>query len=166
MLKSESKLMEFGSCVQTINVFIQNANRMAPVFEHKIFSTTVKENLNISIDQSYFVIKIDARDDDFGEFGKLSYFIDKNQTESKIDSTKLNQIFEHFVLNEETGVLTLRKALDREKNSLYDIPVRVKDSGGFFATGLSNSITLSKRFYILYIKNYYNFVYFFYSKLS
>lgn len=125
------KINRFGSCIQTINVLIQNANRMAPIFKHKIFSTSVKENLNISTDQEYFVIKIDAFDNDFGEFGKLSYFIDQKQTEP----SKLTKINEHFHLNKETGVLTLYKTLDRENNNFFEIPVSVQDGGGFFNTG-------------------------------
>lgn len=131
--KKIESIIHFGSCIQTINILIQNANRMKPIFLHKIFSTTVKENLNILNGQEYFLIKIDAYDNDFGEFGKLNYFIEQNQT-------NLLKINNYFQLDNETGVLTLCKTLDREIDNFFEIYVRAQDGGGFFTTGLLNFI--------------------------
>uniref|UniRef100_A0A915DAM3 Uncharacterized protein n=1 Tax=Ditylenchus dipsaci TaxID=166011 RepID=A0A915DAM3_9BILA len=117
-----------SSCLQTLHIAIQNANRNAPTFEKKNFTTTIKENLNVSATHGYFVLKLDAEDEDLGEFGRLTYTISSKEA--------ANKIFEHFSLDEVSGVLTLKKSLDREQQQVYEIPVKVADGGGLSDTAI------------------------------
>lgn len=100
---------------------------MTPIFERKQFSATIKENLEISTEKLFYVMRIEARDDDIGEFGRIRYFINKNK---KNDNNGFN-------LDEKTGVLTLKKSLDRELTQEHTFEIKAVDGGELFTTGIT-----------------------------
>lgn len=120
----------FGSCLQIFQIQVRNANRMAPIFEQKQFSATIKENLECSPEKFYFVMQVKARDDDFGEFGHIRYSILKQD----IKKNSIN-FMDYFAIDSDLGVLTLKKSLDREAFEEYNFVVKAVDGGGLFDTG-------------------------------
>lgn len=114
------------SCTHLIHFSVENANRMAPILEKKEFVMQIGENIRIHHNQTHFLTKLEARDSDFGEFGRLSYIIDN----ANVTEKELSTIFDYFNLDEQTGVLTLKRSINREEHDRFDIPVKVVDGGG------------------------------------
>ena len=86
----------------------------------------IAENTRIHPNQTHFLMKLEARDSDFGEFGRLSYIIDT----ASVPKKELRTVFEYFSLDEQIGVLTLKRPINREEHDRFDIPVKVVDGGG------------------------------------
>lgn len=62
-----------------------------------------------------------AEDEDFGEYGTLSYSIYSNKLKEK------------FLINSQTGELSTLTELDREVDKEYEIPIMAVDGGGKLA---------------------------------
>lgn len=109
-----------------VNVVDENDN--TPVCEKSMFIESVKEN---RIERDFLQIR--AVDPDSGLNSKLKFTIERatsknrNPTSSSSDQTDNDE--DLFDINRDTGWLSLRKTLDYEKKSSYDLVVRVSDSG-------------------------------------
>lgn len=69
------------------------------------------------------MVRLEAKDADSGEFGKITYLLDRLSSNGK------------FQINPETGVLTVAEPLDREKQTSYLLVIEAWDNYHF---GYSN----------------------------
>lgn len=83
--------------------------------------------MRVSPDQSHFLIRLDAVDEDLGEYGQLSYSL---VSAVGAKSGKTNGL---FAVDERTGALTLIKSVDHETEDQYSLVVSVTDGGGLKA---------------------------------
>ncbi|KAK0398713.1 hypothetical protein QR680_002721 [Steinernema hermaphroditum] len=93
-----------GRC--KINIFIDDVNR-PPYFLENPLSVRIPENSPID----FHVAKIRAMDNDRGANSEITYFID----------------LEEFRIDNETGLITVARKLDRELRSSYTLMVSVSD---------------------------------------
>ncbi|XP_063233580.1 fat-like cadherin-related tumor suppressor homolog [Bacillus rossius redtenbacheri] len=89
-------------------------NLRPPAFPRPQLAARVAENLPAGT----FVARAAAADADPGPYGRLAYSI-------PCDLAK-----ESFRIDKHTGVITTRKALDRERQALHEVPVTATDGGG------------------------------------
>lgn len=104
----------------TIDIIDINDNN--PIFEKRLYNFTVAEDS--PIDSKIGQIK--ASDLDSGDNGLIKYsFVDKSIGKSS-DTSRL---IKYFNLDESTGELKLKKALDYEQDSEFALTVEARDSG-------------------------------------
>ncbi|CAL4152665.1 unnamed protein product, partial [Meganyctiphanes norvegica] len=101
------------SATMLVNVNITDINDNAPIFTQSVYDVTVKENSRIGLS----IFQIAANDPDFGINGEVYYGL----------STKSSP--QPFTIDKKTGVVTLNKALDREKVAEYKFEVLAWDLG-------------------------------------
>lgn len=102
-----------------IKVLDENDN--SPIFRDEMTNLTVSE----ATDQGSVVARIKAYDADVGEFGKVTYFLDRR-------SSALGK----FYIHPDTGELSVSERLDREEESKYNLIVEAYDNYQFgFTTG-------------------------------
>ncbi|OQV23975.1 Protocadherin-like wing polarity protein stan [Hypsibius exemplaris] len=95
-------------------VHILAANLHRPTFLNAPFRIQILE----SIPTGTTVIELKAVDEDAGENGRITYSMSNDLVLS-----------DSFHLDAETGVLTTKKALDRELHAVYTVPVTASDHG-------------------------------------
>ncbi|CAJ0602376.1 unnamed protein product [Cylicocyclus nassatus] len=93
-----------GRC--RVNLIVEDVNS-PPFFKDQPFTVRIPEDSPIG----FHVVTIKAEDTDQGTNAQLTYSIDSNE----------------FDIDNATGLITLRKSLDREKQSSYLIAVTVSD---------------------------------------
>ncbi|CAH4029361.1 unnamed protein product [Pieris brassicae] len=100
-----------------VDLFIQvlDENDNNPVFEVQQFEYRVKED----IQPGTVIANIVASDADSNEYGKITYLLDRVSTQGK------------FLINAETGALTVSEWLDRETQSTYNLVVEAWDNYQF-----------------------------------
>ncbi|CAG9578961.1 unnamed protein product [Danaus chrysippus] len=96
-----------------IQVLDENDNN--PIFEPSSFEYRVRED----IEPGTTVADIVARDADSGEYGKITYLLDRVSTQGK------------FLINPETGSLKVSDYLDRETRASYNLVVEAWDNYQF-----------------------------------
>ncbi|KAK9968204.1 hypothetical protein ABG768_002539 [Culter alburnus] len=101
-----------GTCEITIVVLDNNDN--GPEFEKPFYETTVNENEPIHTE----ILRVRAIDLDEGLNGEIEYFF-----ADQISDTTF------FIINQQTGVITIKGELDREKASLHKFDIVAKDKG-------------------------------------
>uniref|UniRef100_A0A3P8V8V4 Cadherin domain-containing protein n=1 Tax=Cynoglossus semilaevis TaxID=244447 RepID=A0A3P8V8V4_CYNSE len=99
-----------------IHVTVLDANDNAPVFTQSIFKASVKENAP----KETVVLKLSATDADDGMNGRVTYHF--NRMSSKSAGI--------FILDENSGVITVNGVIDYEENKVFEIGVLAKDQGG------------------------------------
>ncbi|XP_021355742.1 cadherin-related tumor suppressor-like [Mizuhopecten yessoensis] len=104
-----------------VEIILGDTNDNAPVFPSSPVFINVTES-NTSLPGIY---KFTAHDADLGENSRLSYFINKNDSDYSI-----------FAVSED-GILNTSKPLDRETNATYTFRVYVRDHG---TPSLSSSV--------------------------
>jgi protocadherin Fat 1/2/3 len=97
-----------------LKVELLPANLHPPKFDKVIVDVQVPENQS----PGFPVAVVKATDEDFGEFGAVSYSIHSDL------------LSETFRIDKATGKLTTKARLDREKQKLYEVPVMATDGGG------------------------------------
>lgn len=97
-----------------LKVELLPANLHAPKFDKFIVDVQVPENQG----SGFPVTVVKATDDDFGEFGTITYSIHSDL------------LSETFKIDKTTGKLTTKVRLDREKQKLYEVLVMATDGGG------------------------------------
>ncbi|XP_021704618.1 fat-like cadherin-related tumor suppressor homolog isoform X2 [Aedes aegypti] len=97
-----------------VKITILPANLHNPTFEHLFYDVKVNENQLAG----RLVTTVKAQDKDFGEFGRLTYFIISDE------------IQEYFSIDKDKGEIVTKKKLDREERKLYEVPIMAMDSGG------------------------------------
>ncbi|XP_041988601.1 cadherin-23 isoform X1 [Aricia agestis] len=96
-----------------IQVLDENDNN--PVFESSSFEYRVREDAA----PGTVIANITARDLDSAEYGKITYLLDRMATQGK------------FLINADTGALTVSDWLDRETQSTYNLVVEAWDNYQF-----------------------------------
>ncbi|CAG9785729.1 unnamed protein product [Diatraea saccharalis] len=96
-----------------IQVLDENDNN--PVFESSAFEYHVLE----SVEPGTTITNVVAKDADSGEYGKITYLLDRMSTQGK------------FLINPETGALTVSEWLDRETQPAYNLVVEAWDNYQF-----------------------------------
>lgn len=97
-----------------VKIEILPANRHNPKFPNPVVEVTVLENQL----PGRLVTSVLAVDEDFGEYGTVTYAIMSEMMREMFDINKL------------TGEIVTRKKLDREEQKRYEIPVMATDGGG------------------------------------
>lgn len=97
-----------------VKIEILPANRHNPKFPNPVVEVTILENQL----PGRLVTSVLAVDEDFGEYGTVTY---------AIMSEKMKEMFD---INKLTGEIVTRKKLDREEQKRYEIPVMAMDGGG------------------------------------
>ncbi|XP_066149601.1 fat-like cadherin-related tumor suppressor homolog isoform X2 [Euwallacea fornicatus] len=99
-------------CSSEIDLVISDLNDNPPVFTLSHYSVALPEDVEVGT----LVTKIHAIDSDIGINRKIKY--------SFIDSFN-----DHFLMAEESGIITLGKPLDRELRAMYNLTVQAMDQG-------------------------------------
>ncbi|XP_035391400.1 protocadherin beta-16-like isoform X28 [Electrophorus electricus] len=102
-----------------ICVSVLDVNDNAPVFEQKIYKTTITENAA----KGSHVITVRASDKDEGSNGLISYYIS--------NAIDLNNV---FIVDPQSGKITLNGQIDYEKANYYQLNVHARDQGGLLDT--------------------------------
>lgn len=97
-----------------VKIEILPANRHNPKFPNPQIEVTVLENQL----PGRLVTNVIADDEDFGEYGTVTYSIPSQLMKETFDINKL------------TGEIVTKKKLDREQRKLYELPVMATDGGG------------------------------------
>ncbi|XP_043113931.1 protocadherin gamma-C3-like [Puntigrus tetrazona] len=103
-----------GSLNVTVVVLDNNDNR--PVFSQDMYSTTLKENIQVGT----LVIQVQANDADFGSNGEVMYAFGSDQNP---------KVYELFSLDELTGDIRVKGDVDFEDRSIYKLDVQASDNG-------------------------------------
>ncbi|XP_058654254.1 protocadherin gamma-C3-like [Onychostoma macrolepis] len=103
-----------GTLNITINVLDINDNR--PVFSQDMYSTTLKENIQIGT----LVIQVQASDADHGSNGEVTYAFGSDQNP---------KVYEIFSLDKLTGDIRVKGDVDFEDKSIYKLDVQASDKG-------------------------------------
>ena len=126
----QTNINRSGSCL--VKIFVRPFNSHAPklIFPNTNNSTQrIKSSLKIGD----YILTVNATDDDEGMNGKISYKLDENRIK--------NDDWKSFMLDSMTGVLTLNKNLNINRQSLYSIDIIVSDHGK--PSALQSRITLT-----------------------
>ncbi|XP_040903721.1 protocadherin gamma-A5-like [Toxotes jaculatrix] len=99
-----------------IHVTVRDTNDNAPIFTQSIFKASVKEN----VPKGTLVVSLSATDADEGVNGRVTYHLNRMSS----------NVAELFLLDENSGDLTVNGLLDYEENKIYEIGVQAKDQGG------------------------------------
>ncbi len=103
-----------GTLNVTVVVLDNNDNR--PVFSQDIYSTTLKENIQIGT----LVIQVQASDADYGSNGEVTYAFGSDQNP---------KVYELFSLDKLTGDIRVKGDVDFEEKSIYKLDVQASDNG-------------------------------------
>ena len=121
------EVADLGTPSLSANVSIQitliDENDHKPEFETDQYTATVSEDIKVNTT----VTQVQASDKDLGENADIVYTI--------VSDT------DHFRIDPKSGVITVNKALDREKYPLYEILVRASDKGSKLS--LSSTATVA-----------------------
>ncbi|XP_042593813.1 protocadherin gamma-A4-like isoform X7 [Cyprinus carpio] len=99
-----------------IHVTVLDANDNAPVFSQAVYKVSLPENSPLDT----VVVTVSATDADEGQNGKLTYAFGHVSEEDKTS----------FLLNRNTGDITVIGSTDYEQKSVYELRVLAKDSAG------------------------------------
>ncbi|XP_059372313.1 protocadherin gamma-A4-like isoform X49 [Carassius carassius] len=99
-----------------IHVTVLDANDNAPVFSQAVYKVSLPENSPLDT----VVVTVSATDADEGQNGKVTYAFGHVSEEDKTS----------FLLNRNTGDMTLIGSTDFEEKSVYELRVLAKDSAG------------------------------------
>ncbi|XP_078678305.1 protocadherin Fat 4-like [Branchiostoma floridae x Branchiostoma belcheri] len=113
----------------TVSVTVGAVNEFAPVFTQDPYAASVNENATIGT----VVTAVNATDDDAGSQGLVLYSIVAGNSERK------------WVIDEESGNISIATTLDRETTDTYELTVRAYDTYGvspFNSTDVNVTITV------------------------
>lgn len=99
-------------CISYIEIYLSDINDNPPLFPSHNFTSTISEDAPIGT----IVTKMHATDDDIGVNRKVHYFL-------------MNSADRYFTMDEETGIITLAKPLDRETQEVYNLTIKAVDQG-------------------------------------
>ncbi|KAF8791564.1 Fat-like cadherin-related tumor suppressor [Argiope bruennichi] len=110
-------------CISLIDIHLEDINDNVPQFTQPIFTVAVAEDVPVGS----LISKIHAVDKDLGGSRKISYSF-------------LNNHLGQFEIDPKTGIVRLRRSLDRETESEYNLTVQAADHG---VPSLSSTVMLS-----------------------
>lgn len=94
-----------------VHINITDANTHRPVFQSAHYSVSVNEDRPVG----NTVVVISATDDDVGENARITYYLEDNIPQFRIDA--------------DTGAITLQAELDYEDQVTYTLAITAKDNG-------------------------------------
>ncbi|XP_040264648.1 cadherin EGF LAG seven-pass G-type receptor 3 [Bufo bufo] len=94
-----------------VHINITDANTHRPVFQSAHYTVDINEDRPIGST----VVIISAADDDVGENARITYFLEDN--------------IPQFLINPDSGAITLNALLDYEDQMIYSLAVVAKDNG-------------------------------------
>ena len=106
-----------------VNITVDDSNDNEPVFDEVVYTTVTYENATIGES----VLQIWARDEDSGKNGEISYSIAPHHTLAR----------EVFYINVTTGEISVKSALDYERNTIHSFTVTATDAGEQSMSGLT-----------------------------
>ncbi|KAA0196529.1 hypothetical protein HAZT_HAZT009458 [Hyalella azteca] len=98
-----------------VNITIQDMNDNQPIFIQSRYFATVPENATIGTS----VLEVLATDTDAGENGRISYSINRRQSDRE----------NMFQINPKTGVISVNRPLDFETKEVHELVVVARDNG-------------------------------------
>ncbi|XP_069129376.1 protocadherin Fat 4-like [Argopecten irradians] len=101
------------STEQTLTIHLEDVNDNSPVFSQTEYTATVQENVTVGST----ILTVHAQDGDAGTNGLVRYFIIAGKDNSD------------FSVDQSTGVLRVKKNLDFERRTSYNITIQAEDSG-------------------------------------
>lgn len=122
-----------------VPICVSDFNDNAPVFIHPDRNVTIKVPENTTLGTP--LIQVLAVDQDIGANGAVRYRLRKDPLGN----------WRTFAIDEETGMITLKHSLDRERQKLYELRVEARDLG--IPTSLSSDLDLT-----VYVKNVNDFL--------
>uniref|UniRef100_A0A0K0DCV7 Cadherin domain protein n=1 Tax=Angiostrongylus cantonensis TaxID=6313 RepID=A0A0K0DCV7_ANGCA len=103
-----------SSCNELVEVQVLDVNDEPPVFVRDEFIVSIRENEPASHNERYFLTRVHAVDKDSGSFGRVKYsFVSGHDA---------------FVIDSETGAITVNRPLDREQKQEYLLRVLAQDA--------------------------------------
>lgn len=99
----------------TVNITIQDVNDNQPIFSQSRYFATIAENATIGS----AVLQVFATDTDGGNNGKVTYSINRRQSDR--DSM--------FKIDPDTGVVSVARPLDFETREVHELVVVARDNG-------------------------------------
>lgn len=99
----------------TLNVQVLDENDNPPIFNQSEYHASLLEDAQLMS----IVCKVHATDLDLGENGRVTYEINRRQSDPD----------EFFAINETTGVILLNKRLDYEAQAFHELIVSARDNG-------------------------------------
>lgn len=106
------------ACFSNVTVLLEDVNDNAPYFTQLVYRKSVYEDARLN----KVLLQVKADDGDIGKNRKVSY--------SLLD-TEDNM----FSIDSETGIITLKKSLNREKQAEYVLTVQAEDAGSPVMSG-------------------------------
>ncbi|VDL72367.1 unnamed protein product, partial [Nippostrongylus brasiliensis] len=103
-----------STCNQPVEVEVLDVNDETPTFTKSEYTISVKENEPASESERHFVLRVHAVDKDSGDYGRVQYSLASDHG--------------IFVIDSETGAVTVTRPLDREQTHEYLLHVLAKDS--------------------------------------
>lgn len=100
------------ACFSNVTVLLEDVNDNAPFFTQLEYRKSVYEDARIN----KVLLQVKADDVDIGKNRKISYSL-------------LDTVGNTFSIESETGVISLKKALNREDRATYVLTVQAKDAG-------------------------------------
>ncbi|XP_060743723.1 protocadherin-16 [Tachysurus vachellii] len=97
-----------------LDVTVQDINDNAPVFNQSRYHAMISENLQPGNN----ILQVFASDVDEGNNGLVFYEINRRQSDPD----------RYFVINSQTGVITLNKPLDYEMRKVHELVVQARDN--------------------------------------
>lgn len=99
-------------CFSNVTVLLEDVNDNGPVFSQSEYRSSVYEDARMN----KVLMQVKANDADIGKNRKISYSL-------------LNTAGNTFRIDSETGIITLKKALNREEHAEYTLTVQAEDAG-------------------------------------
>ncbi|EEC00768.1 conserved hypothetical protein, partial [Ixodes scapularis] len=99
----------------TVNITIQDVNDNQPIFNQSRYFATVAENATVGAS----VLRVFATDADSAENGRVSYSINRRQSDRE----------NMFAIDPDTGVISVNKPLDFEAKDVHELVVVARDGG-------------------------------------
>ncbi|KAL4823252.1 hypothetical protein H8958_021363 [Nasalis larvatus] len=100
----------------TVRIVVLDNNDNAPEFLQSLYEVQVPENSPLNS----LVVAVSARDLDAGAYGSVAYALFQG-----------DEITQPFVIDEKTGEIRLKRALDFEATPYYNVEIVATDGGGF-----------------------------------
>ncbi|XP_027826129.1 protocadherin beta-5 [Ovis aries] len=99
----------------TVRIEVVDINDNAPEFLQSVYEVQIPENSPLNS----LVVAVSARDLDAGTYGKVAYALFQG-----------DEVTQPFVIDETTGEISLKRALDFEATRFYNVEIAATDGGG------------------------------------
>ncbi|XP_017905743.1 PREDICTED: protocadherin beta-5 isoform X2 [Capra hircus] len=99
----------------TVHIEVVDINDNAPEFLQSVYEVQIPENSPLNS----LVVAVSARDLDAGTYGKVAYALFQG-----------DEVTQPFVIDEITGEISLKRALDFEATRFYNVEIAATDGGG------------------------------------